>query len=112
MAPTQSLAALKRKIQRLQTQAEKLEKGEKPGIKQLRAVLKKFRLTSADMRLALKGTSRRRRRSKLRGRKIKPKYRNPDQRSQTWTGRGRMPVWMAALVTKGKKPDEFLIKTA
>ena len=112
MARTKSLSVLKRKIQRLQAQAEQLEKAEKPGIRQLRAVLKKFRLLPADVKMVLNEPARRGRASKLSGRKIKPKYRNPDARSQTWTGRGRMPLWMAALIKKGKKPADFLIKSA
>jgi DNA-binding protein H-NS len=27
--------------------------------------------------------------------KVAPKYRNPKDASQTWTGRGRRPLWMA-----------------
>jgi DNA-binding protein H-NS len=42
--------------------------------------------------------------------KVAPKYRNPANRSETWTGRGKQPRWMAALVKKGKKPEDFLIK--
>jgi DNA-binding protein H-NS len=42
--------------------------------------------------------------------KVAPKYRNPANRKETWTGRGKQPRWMAALVAKGKKPDDFLIK--
>ena len=42
--------------------------------------------------------------------KVPPKYRNPANRSETWTGRGKQPRWMAALVKKGKKPEDFLIK--
>src|SRR5215204_5159887 len=34
--------------------------------------------------------------------KVAPKYRDPDNRSNTWTGRGRMPRWMVA-ATKGGK---------
>lgn len=44
------------------------------------------------------------------GRKIAPKYRNPANRKETWTGRGRQPRWMAALVAKGRKVEDFLIK--
>ncbi len=40
--------------------------------------------------------------SKLAGRKVKPKYRNPADKTQTWTGRGRMPLWVAELDGKGK----------
>ena len=108
MAHALSLKIIRRKIRELQSAADKLERVEKPGIKQLRAVLKKFRLDPVDVQLAL-NTSRK---SKLKGRKVKPKYRNPARRSETWTGRGRMPVWMADLVKKGKKPNDFLIKGA
>ena len=44
------------------------------------------------------------------GVKVPPKYRNPANAEETWTGRGKQPRWMAALVKKGKKPDDFLIK--
>jgi DNA-binding protein H-NS len=111
MARTQSLAVLKRKIQVLQAKAEKLEQGEKPGVRQLRAVIKKFKLGPDDVKSAMNGAARRRG-SALLGRKVKPKYRNPAKRSETWTGRGRMPLWMAALVKKGKKPQDFLIAGA
>ncbi|TYT25650.1 H-NS histone family protein [Luteimonas viscosa] len=42
--------------------------------------------------------------------KVPPKYRNPAVPSETWTGRGKQPRWMAALVKKGRKPEDFLIK--
>ncbi|MGY1408670.1 MULTISPECIES: H-NS histone family protein [unclassified Luteimonas] len=42
--------------------------------------------------------------------KVAPKYRNPASPEETWTGRGKHPRWMAALVKKGKKPEDFLIK--
>jgi DNA-binding protein H-NS len=47
--------------------------------------------------------------SKMKGRKVAPKYRNPKNRSETWAGRGAMPRWMAAEIKKGKKPEDFAI---
>jgi DNA-binding protein H-NS len=50
-----------------------------------------------------------------RGRKgkgsVTAKYRDPNNPANTWTGRGRMPRWMAQ-ATKGGKAnrDDFLIK--
>jgi DNA-binding protein H-NS len=41
--------------------------------------------------------------------KVAPKYRNPDQPTQTWSGRGVKPRWLAALVDAGHDPQEFLI---
>ncbi|UXB37584.1 H-NS family nucleoid-associated regulatory protein [Stenotrophomonas maltophilia] len=48
--------------------------------------------------------------TKSAGSKVAPKYRNPANPSETWSGRGRQPKWLAALVQKGKEPSEFLIK--
>lgn len=48
--------------------------------------------------------------SKRAGTKVPPKYSNPANPKETWTGRGRQPRWMAAQVKAGKKPEDFLIK--
>ncbi len=32
----------------------------------------------------------------------KPKYRNPDNADETWTGRGRKPEWVVAWLDSGK----------
>ncbi|MBY0226271.1 MAG: H-NS histone family protein [Hyphomicrobium sp.] len=37
------------------------------------------------------------------------KYANPDDRSQTWTGRGRKPNWLIARLKKGAKLEDFAI---
>ena len=42
--------------------------------------------------------------------KVAPKYRNPAKPSETWTGRGKQPRWLAAETAKGRKVDEFLIR--
>jgi DNA-binding protein H-NS len=47
--------------------------------------------------------------SKMKGRKVAPKYRNPKDRSETWAGRGAMPRWMAAQIKAGKKREDFAI---
>jgi len=35
------------------------------------------------------------------GKKVAPKYRDPANPANTWTGRGRMPQWVLALHTAG-----------
>ena len=42
--------------------------------------------------------------------KVAPKYRNPQNPAETWTGRGRMPLWIKTLTDKGQKREKFLIK--
>ena len=43
------------------------------------------------------------------GKKVAAKYLNPDDASQTWTGRGIAPKWMQALLKSGRDKSEFLI---
>lgn len=43
------------------------------------------------------------------GSKVPPKYRNPANAAETWTGRGKHPRWMSAYIAQGKKPEDFLI---
>ena len=40
---------------------------------------------------------------------VPPKYRNPANGAETWTGRGKPPRWMADYLAKGKKKEDFLI---
>ena len=47
---------------------------------------------------------------KTNGKKVEAKYQNPRDTSQTWTGRGRQPRWVAEATANGKKPDDFLMK--
>ena len=105
-----SLKAIEAKIKELEAIAEELKRVEKPGIKELKALVAKFRLTPADIKLALKGHS-----AKLNGKgpakgtKLKPKYRNPAKKSETWAGRGLRPKWVVALVKQGKKLEDFAV---
>ena len=39
-----------------------------------------------------------------------PKYANPENPADTWTGRGRKPKWMEEKLAAGHSQDEFLIK--
>jgi DNA-binding protein H-NS len=40
---------------------------------------------------------------------VLPKYRNPEQPSETWAGRGKKPRWVIAQLRSGKQIDDFLI---
>ena len=43
---------------------------------------------------------------------VAPKYRNTANPEQTWTGRGKMPVWLAQATAAGHALDSFLIAPA
>ena len=40
---------------------------------------------------------------------VAPRYRNPENQQETWTGRGKQPRWLAAKLASGAKLDDFLI---
>ncbi len=48
-------------------------------------------------------------RGRGRGRGRSAKYVNPDNRSQTWTGRGRKPNWLVAKLKRGAKQEDFAV---
>ena len=41
------------------------------------------------------------------GASSRPKYMNPDDPEQTWSGRGRQPAWYKSALEKGVKPDDM-----
>jgi DNA-binding protein H-NS len=43
------------------------------------------------------------------GGKVAVKYVNPDNKSETWTGRGRQPRWLVSKLGKGGKIADFEI---
>jgi DNA-binding protein H-NS len=49
-----------------------------------------------------KGTDRRRR-------KVQPKYRNPENESETWSGRGRKPRWVEMALAHDRKLEDLAI---
>lgn len=40
---------------------------------------------------------------------VPPKYRDPANAENTWTGRGKPPRWMADYLARGKQKEDFLI---
>lgn len=42
--------------------------------------------------------------------KVAPKYRNPANADETWTGRGKQPRWLAEYTSQGRKVEDFLIQ--
>jgi DNA-binding protein H-NS len=44
--------------------------------------------------------------------RVFPKYRNPQTPSETWSGRGKQPRWLAAAIKAGRKIEDFKIGEA
>lgn len=82
----------------LEAQIEAARKSElSDAVKKVRSLIEEFGLTEADV---FKKTTQKT------GKTVEPKYQN-EQTSETWTGRGKPPKWIA-----DKDREQFLIKTA
>ena len=44
--------------------------------------------------------------------RVFPKYRNPMELSETWSGRGKQPRWLVAALKTGRSIQEFVIGPA
>ena len=96
-----SLEELEQQIRALQAEAEELRLEE--GIEQLRAVIRKYKVGLSHFKMAL-GSDKALAADKKRKpgpQKLLPTHRNPDNPSQTWTGRGRRPRWLVAAADAG-----------
>lgn len=67
--------------------------------RQLELLAKQVKLEIARRREEARGLVRRRR-GLIEG--AGPKYRNPENPAETWSGKGRRPAWLEALLLEGK----------
>jgi DNA-binding protein H-NS len=44
--------------------------------------------------------------------RVYPKYQNPKDPSETWSGRGKQPRWLVAALKTGHRIEEFMISKA
>jgi len=97
-----SYKELKAKAEDLLRQAEAARKAETAAvIAEIRKTMAEYGISAAD--LAGKPAA-------SKGRKpAAVKYRNPAN-DDAWSGRGRVPRWLAALEAAGRKREEFAVK--
>jgi DNA-binding protein H-NS len=58
----------------------------------------------------LAGTKKTRKSSSGVRKPVAPKYANPTNPTETWTGRGRKPLWVQAALNQGKSLESLLIR--
>lgn len=87
-------------IEALKQQAESQRRAELAVvISDIKAKMQEYGITAEDL-----GGARRRDTGKV----VAPKYRDKIT-GDTWTGRGKMPRWMASQVAAGKTKEDFAI---
>lgn len=115
-----TVEAMKAEWEALKRQIEVRERGEK--LTQL-SNSKEFKVVSKEIaRLGLTGeeitelfqrpkeVGKRKKVTRRKGVKLKPKYRNPENPEQVWTGRGNRPRWVVAALQGGLTIEDLRIK--
>jgi DNA-binding protein H-NS len=117
-----NLIDIQSQIQKLQKQAEEIRSKEfSKTVQDIADKMQAFGITLKDIQAALgkpragKGRGKAvakkpaaKKTGKKAGASVAAKYRGPS--GETWSGRGLMPRWLAALVAQGRKKEEFAIK--
>ncbi len=84
-----------------------LEKLRKQDLKKVRAEMEKLAAAhgvSVEDVLGGKSSAKSKKAPKA---KSAPKYANPADKSQTWTGKGRQPDWFKSAIAAGTSPDSM-----
>ncbi len=104
------LAAIRKQLEMLDKKEQALKsKSHDKVLAKIVALSKEAGLTAADITKALSAgkpakagkASKVAKKGALAGKKVAPKYRNPANPEQTWTGRGVSPTWVQALKAAG-----------
>jgi DNA-binding protein H-NS len=111
-----SLETIRARIAELEKKAKQLETKRKPGVDKVVVLIKKYKLTLDDLRHALSGRralsadkGKKKRVSKLKGKKAPVKFR--DASGNKWSGRGRAPLWIADAEKAGEDRSKFAVKS-
>jgi DNA-binding protein H-NS len=115
-------------LAKLRKDREALEKREKAlmaktndkVLSKIVSMAKEAGLTAADIAKAMGAakpaksakTPRAAKKGALAGKKVAPKYRNPANPEQTWTGRGVSPAWVQALKASGSLDSALITHAA
>ena len=73
------------------------------AVQKIKGLIEAFWLTQDDVFPAAKQKQKRETGS------VAPKYRDPQNPENTWTGRGKPPRWLASAMAAGKSKESFLI---
>ena len=115
------LAAIRKQRELLDKKEQALKsKSNDKVLSKIVALAKDAGLTAADITKALSSgksakaakATKANKKGALAGKKVAPKYRNPANPEQTWTGRGVSPTWVQALKAAGTLDSALIAHAA
>jgi len=111
MPRTKSLSAIRAQIRALEKRAKVIEGKADKRITALMKLISRHSLSLADWKQAVSlSKGGKRGAAPRKGKPVPVKY--ADDKGNTWTGRGRPPLWLVAAEKAGRKRDSFLVKPA
>ena len=112
------LAAIRKQRELMEKKEQALKsKSHDKVLAKIVAMAKEAGLTASDINKALSTgkpakAGKVAKKGALAGKKVAPKYRNPANPEQTWTGRGVSPAWVQALKSAGTLDSALIAQTA
>ena len=112
------LAAIRKQRELLDKKEQALKsKSHDKVLAQIVILAKQAGLTAADIAKAMNSgksakATKKHKKGAMAGKKVAPKYRNPANPEQTWTGRGVSPTWVQALKSAGTLDTALIASTA
>lgn len=114
-----TLIDIQNQIEKLQKQANDIKVKEfEKTVQEILAKMRAFGITAKDLKTAESRAGRSKAAAPMTGTRSKQRkkstvavaarYRGPN--GETWSGRGLTPRWLAALVSQGRKKEEFVIQ--
>jgi DNA-binding protein H-NS len=103
-AGVEELLAQKAALDKQIAETQRQERAD--AIAKVKSLMAEYGLSAAD--IVGKTNSAPRPASTTSGKKVAPKYRNPDT-GETWTGRGLQPNWLKSALASGKKLSDFAL---
>ena len=106
MPRAKSLSVIRAQIRALEKRAKRIESKADKRITALMKLISRHSLSLADWKQAVSLSKGGKRGA---GKPVPVKY--TDDKGNTWTGRGRPPLWLVAAEKAGRKRDSFLVKS-
>ena len=103
MPTLQELLAQKATLEKQIAETQRQERAD--AIAKVKSLMAEYGLTAADI---VGKTGAAAPKAPPSGKKVAPKFRNPDS-GETWTGRGLQPNWLKSALASGKKLSDFAL---
>lgn len=103
MSSNDEISLIEQQIRELAAKKQALlNKGRQEIIQKVKSMIAEYSLSAIELGLSGRGRA-------AGGRKVAPKYANPQNPAQTWSGRGPHPKWVKAHQAKGGSLESLLI---